>query len=111
MANKINFVHKISITSDVVASGSILELILTLQTLLWDVCARQVAETKKAEVLSARLAVSLSSVEGSLEFRDCLLEWWSPLFFSHFCLPRWQVQGSRHYEKLHSLVENGYSES
>lgn len=109
VANKINFVHIILLTSGVVASGRILELILTLPC-LWDVCTDQVAETIKAEV-SAGLAVLLSSIEGSLKFRHCLLEWWSPLSSSTFFLLCCDVQGSHHYEKLCSLVGNGYSES
>lgn len=74
VANKIHFVHIILITSGVVALDSTLELILTLQTFLWDVCTDQVAENIKAEVVSAGLAVLLGNIEGSLKFRHCSLE-------------------------------------
>lgn len=56
VANKINFVCIILITSGVVASDSILELILTLH-----VCTDQVAETTEAEVASARLLLCYSA--------------------------------------------------
>lgn len=106
VANKIHFVHVILITSGVVASDSILELFLTLQTFSWDVCTERVAETTKAAVVSRACCIT----QQHRRVPDIhLLEWWSSLS-STFFVPCWDVQGSHRYEKLLSLG-NGYSES